>query len=94
MAQIVGYYQDNVTFEEGPFVAVDAWGWRIEVEQKGAKCPVLPDRSIYNALRRHKGKKPGKLDTFEEIAPYVDWLNQMVREGKITLEGRCWVWTG
>lgn len=84
MAQDVGYYENNVTFVEGPFVVVFANGYRIEVELKGAKCPVLPDDSIYHycknnhlACHKEQGREP--------IARTVDILNQKVRDGQIVL---------
>ena len=89
-AQIVGYFEDNVTFTEGPFVAVCINGWRIEVELKGNNCPVLPDMSIYKMLKDARGKEPGKTDWLECEAN-VNWLNEQVKRGRIVLNGKTWV---
>lgn len=90
MAQRVGYFENNVIYTEGPFVMTEALypDYRIEVEIKGHMCPAFPDLSIYELLEMegidwHKGKA-------EKIAPVVDWLNQKVREGIITLQGNIW----
>lgn len=96
MAQVVGYHEDNVVFEEGPFVAVEVGGWRIEAEFKGHKCPVLPDFSIYRLLAR-EGKHGGKYPTSDlgtaQIKETVDWLNQLVKDGEIRLwNGTTWVY--
>jgi len=90
MTQTVGYFENNVTYMEGPFVMVNANGYRIEAELKGHYCPVLPDVSIYLMLEKEKDKAPGKApDTV--IAPLVDWLNEQVKKGRIILEGNQWV---
>lgn len=86
MAQKVGYWDNNVKYTEGPFVGVNAGGWRIEVATGLANeisTPALPHFSIYRLLEIEKGKKPGKLQTFEEISIFVDWLNQEVTNGRI-----------
>lgn len=90
MAQIVGYWQDNVEFEEGPFVMVHAGGWRIEVEVKNHKCPCLPELSIYNLLDAHS-RRIYKTGSSALAAQTVDWLNEQVRAGKIVLQGKIWV---
>jgi hypothetical protein len=93
MAQRVGYFQDDVTFTEGPFVMVNANGWRIEVhngEDHGCNC-VMPALSIY-ALRKHLGYPEGKFVCADEAATLVDRLNRMVRDGKIVKMGSQWVW--
>ena len=84
MAQDVGYYDNDVTFTEGPFVVVYVNGYRIEVEQKGSRCPVLPDKSVYGYCERQKFFCH-KMQERKLIAETVDVLNQMVRGGKITL---------
>lgn len=93
MAQLVGYFEDNVKYTEGPFVVVSAGGYRIEVELKEHHCPVLPDLSVYALLQRN-GFNPHKENRIEEAEKKVDWLNQQVREGKIVLQGRMWVVPG
>ena len=96
MAQVVGYFEDNVTYEEGPFVISNPLsnGWRIEVEVKGSKTqtPALPDLSIYE-LKKKLGLE-GK--TFDKalIERICDDLNQMVRDGKIVQRCGLWVWLG
>lgn len=58
MAQRVGYFENNVIYKEGPFVMTNAGGWRIEVEQKGHQCPVMPSMTIVRPaswpLQRHR----------------------------------------
>lgn len=83
MAQTVGYYQNNPVFTEGPFVIVNANGWRIEVELKGHHCPVLPSTSIYRITE--KLGLHGKTDDKEQAAMVCDALNSMVRASAIVL---------
>lgn len=92
MAKRVGYFQDFNTpeeaaeaFSEGPFVMVNANGWRVEVELPGHICPVLPDPSVYE-LRKRLGWPAGKTYDEDKAARVVDQLNQMVRDGKIILD--------
>ena len=92
MAQEVGYFENHIEYEEGPFVMVDAHGWRVEVELKGHHCPCLPGTSIY-ALRKALGFPVGKGQQ-ERIAGQVDKLNQLVCEGYVVLENNAWVWNG
>lgn len=91
MAQVVGYFEDNVVFTEGPFVICNPWGngWRIEVEMKGHECPVLPDMSIYPTIER-LGLK-GKTHDMKQAELVCDLLNQMVRGKRIVLIGATWV---
>lgn len=91
MAQVIGYCQNDVIFEEGPFVIVNANGWRIECELKGHYCPVLPDSSIYK-LREYWGYQPGKFREQREAEELCDRLNQAVKDGVIVLDGKSWVW--
>lgn len=91
MAQRVGYFEDfhgdereAAALSEGPFVAVDAFGFRVEVYD-GGKCPHLPDMTIYELLRRN-GFNIGKTG-WEQCATKVDWLNAKVRTGDIVLRG-------
>lgn len=92
MTQSVGYFEDDVTFTEGPFVICNPLGsgWRIEAEYKGAKCPGHPDTSIYDLRQRIFGWR-GKTDSRDKITAVCDHLNRMVAEGKIVLKGNAWV---
>ena len=92
MTQVVGYYDNDVTFTEGPFVLCNprGGGWRVEVELKTHKCPVLPDRSIY-LLTLAQGLMSEKTHDFEKASKVCDWLNDQVHNGKIVLDGNCWV---
>lgn len=88
MAQRVGYFDNDVTYTEGPFVIVPANGWRIEVDH-GGRCPVLPHTSIYRRLRRN-GMDFGK--TSEDVqASVCDWLNELVRQGKLVKTDHGWI---
>lgn len=91
MAQEVGYHEDNVAYEQGPFVIVHCNGWRIEVEFKGHHCPVLPDSSIYK-ITEVLGL-PGKTNDKALAAAVCDTLNQMVADKLIQLAGKVWVGT-
>lgn len=91
MVQVVGYFENNVTFTEGPFVAVQVNGWRIECEIRGGLCPALPDITIHRMLEKEKGKVPGKLTTLERLAPYIEWLNEQVKAGRIVPSGINWI---
>ena len=84
MAQSVGYYQDDVTFSEGPFVICNPLlsGWRIEAQIVGSGTPVLPDRSIYDILSKSM-YGTGKWNDRATAEAACDWLNRLVREGKI-----------
>ena len=94
MAQVVGYFEDGVTYEEGPFVISNPLsnGWRIEAEVKGSKTrtPALPDTSIF-PLKKKLGMD-GK--TFDKaLAERVcDELNVIVRAGEIAVRRALWVW--
>ena len=90
MAQVIGYYENNVTFTEGPFVICNplANGWRIEVELKGHHCPVLPDLSICRLMESHGWH--GKTHDENKAADICDWLNGLVRCGSIVLYGNSW----
>jgi hypothetical protein len=86
MAQEVSYWADDVTYEEGPFVICNPAqnGWRIEVENKGGRCPVLPDLSIVR-LRDSLGHEKGKTHNKSLISSYCDVLNRLVKVGVIEL---------
>lgn len=83
MAQEVGYHQNNVVFIGGPFVIVNANGWRVEAELKNYYCPVLPDISIFSIMKRLGFE--GKTDNKEKAAMVCDHLNRMVLTGDIVL---------
>lgn len=85
MAQEVHYFENDVIYEEGPFVMTQINGWRIEVELKGHRCPVLPMTSIYQMLKEN-GLYDGKTDDKEKVVKAVDWLNEQVRKGNIILK--------
>lgn len=90
MAQQHGYGTNGEEFTEGPFVVVEAGGYRLEAELKGHICSVLPDSSIYEFLRAY-GMDIPKHWKFDVIAAQVDFLNQKVKEGVITLrDGKWW----
>lgn len=91
MAQTVRYYEDNVEFEEGPFVVCHMSDdrYRIEVELKNHKCPVLPDPSVCRWLDQNGLVWNTHRRTFVER--YCDNLNEMVRQGQIVLEDNSWV---
>ena len=81
MAQIVSYFDKNVSFKEGPFVVVNINGFRIECQHHDSSDPCLPMSSIYKvmAILGYEGKSNDK-----ELAFWVcDQLNQMVKDGLI-----------
>lgn len=83
MAIKVGYFQDTKDcYSEGPFVMVNASGWRIECGSKDMKCPALPDSSIYGFLRE-KGLPDSKTDDEALCACVVDYLNAKIRDGTL-----------
>lgn len=84
MAQVVGYFQNDVVFTEGPFVIVYAGGWRIEVEQKDKNHPIMTTLSIDRHIKR-LGIPYGKTRDQELAATVCDGLNAMVRAGEIVL---------
>ena len=89
MAQVVGWFENDVKFTEGPFVIVNANGWRIEVELVGHHCPVLPSISVIKIAKRlglH-----GKTYNKELAAVVCDSLNTKVQAGEIILHNDCWV---
>jgi hypothetical protein len=90
MAQIVGYYENDVKYKEGPFVICNPLGngWRIEVELKGHYCPVLPDLSIYPIIRA-LGLN-GKTHDKNLITRICDALNRMVADGEVVLVRKMW----
>lgn len=92
MAVRVPYFENTTDcYQEGPFVMVNAGGWRIEVEYEGAKCPALPDLSIYGFLKE-KGLPFDKTNDTALMECVIDYLNKIVKEGGIVKEGIAWVW--
>jgi hypothetical protein len=96
VVQLVGYFENNVSFLEGPFVLtrISGSGYRIEVEQKGHHCPVLPDSSIYALREERFNFSPGIREDLGPISRVCEALNKMVRNGEIVLEGCSWVYRG
>lgn len=91
MAQQVSYFEDNVKYEEGPFVLTEIWGdYRIEVEIDGQTCPALPASEIYALLDRH-GFQSKKTYHRELIATAVDWLNLQAANGVIAKRDGRWM---
>lgn len=85
MAIRVGYFENTTDcYKEGPFVMVNASGWRIECGYNGAKCPTLPDSSIYGFLR-DVGLPDRKTDDEALAACIVDYLNAKVKDKTIVL---------
>lgn len=85
MAQIVGFFEDDIKYQEGPFVLTKTLGgdWRIEVECKGYFCSVIPDASIQKVICDEGFFITGKL---EEKKSCVDMLNRKVKQGNIILD--------
>jgi hypothetical protein len=84
MAKLVGYRDDNVTFDCGPFVLTNPLGngYRLECQIGDSGMPVLPDSSVYELLRKN-GLKTGKWWSLEGAATVCDWLNDQVKSGVI-----------
>lgn len=89
MAQKVGYCENDIEYEDGPFVMVWASGYRIEVCLPGHHCPVLPHLDVYRFLEANGYESQKSLDK-GIIATSVDWLNLQVLEGTITLQDNIW----
>jgi hypothetical protein len=92
MAKRVGFFENtDACYEEGPFVMVMANGWRVEVGEKGMKCPILPDMSIYG-FRRDRGVPDGKLNDDHRMECVVNYLNAKVKDGTIVKKDGVYVW--
>ncbi len=97
MAQVVGYFNDNVNFSEEPFVLTNPCGngYRIEVQPpyntKIPGCPCLPHPSIYHW--RHNFTKWGEGKTHDEnlAKNVVDCLNKMVKTGDV-IRDKVGIW--
>lgn len=94
MAVRVGYFQNTRDcYSEGPFVMVNANGWRIEVDCS-SDAPTLPDNSIYYFIK-DKGLPSGKFDDEALCACIVDYLNAKVKDGTLIKDpkhGLTWIW--
>lgn len=92
MAQVVNYYENGVVYTEGPFVCTNlGTTYRVEVQcvkPQHPGCPVLPDSSIYNLLD-DEGFNTGHMN-LKGCTKIVDFLNNLVREGKIVLSSDGW----
>ncbi len=92
MAIEVGYFKNTTEcYSEGPFVMVEASGWRVEVWYRDSKCPSLPDPSIY-AFLRHHGLPDSKSDDRDRAVLIIDFLNRKAKSGELTNTGITWVW--
>lgn len=89
MAQVVGFFDDHVSYTEGPFVVgLSALGGspRTEVQRPGSGTPVIPHSSVMAYVAKLKEEQ-----VLRSCSERVDYLNQLVREGKIVLDGEVWV---
>ncbi len=88
VAQVVRYNENNVTYTQGPFVIAHATsGWRIEVELKGHKCPVLPHTSIFHLQKSVNNNWPDGTTQDQKVASnWCDYLNKLVKNGQIKEE--------
>lgn len=85
MAIEVRYFEDtDECYTEGPFVIVNASGYRIECGAKGMKCPTLPDISIY-AFLREQGLPDRKTKDKALATCIVDYLNAKVKDKTLTV---------
>lgn len=92
MAKVVGYCQNNdfdtTIYDEGPFVACQLpSGYRVEVALSGHRCPVLPDLSIYKVCDVYKKTMRGFK---EDVSGTVDFLNGLVKAGRISPDEKGW----
>jgi hypothetical protein len=92
MAIRVGYFQNTKDcYSEGPFVMVNANGWRIEVGCAEMHCPTLPDNSVY-AFLRDRGLPDYKTDDEALCECVVDYLNAKVKDGTLVRRDNNWLW--
>jgi hypothetical protein len=92
MAQKVDYYEDNVEYQGGPFVVCvlgPGNDFRVEVELKGHKCPVLPQSSIYEMMKEIDFD--GRTNDLKKINLVVDALNAFVKTGRIVCVDGAWI---
>lgn len=89
MAVVVNYWANfkssaerDEAKQEGPFVAVNVCGWRVEEVQDKGRCPVLPHYSIWY-LAEASGFGAGKTVDFAKVAQHVRFLNNAVVTGVI-----------
>lgn len=84
MAVRVGFFEDtDQCYAEGPFVMVNAGGWRVEAGSAGTKCPTMLHSSVYRFIEK-SGFRSGKHADDTKCAEVVDFLNTKVKEGVIT----------
>ncbi len=99
MAVRVGYFESPINkdiYLEGPFVMVNANGWRIEVQYKDSQgvvlsAPALPDDSIYGFLRE-RGLPTDKQIDEDLTACLVDYLNAKGKDGTLIFDKYTWTW--
>lgn len=88
MAQELDFLAVNQTLTEGPFVLVQIEeNYRVEVEQKGFKCTVLPDKSIKEMAKKEKIPLIGSKECITNV---VNLLNQKTKDGTITCPKKYW----
>ena len=98
MAQIVGYFDDDVTFEGGPFVLTNPYGngFRIECQPPHGvdkpDCPCLLDLSVYRWIENFTNWGQGKTHNRELAVSVVDQLNGMVKDGLVKRDDKGF-WT-
>jgi len=92
MAQVVGFFQDDFNYREGPFVLVrlPSGYYRLEAEMRGHHTSVFPDDSIYCLAFQEALYVPAN-GTRDYSEPVVNWLNAQVHKGRIVLDGLVWV---
>lgn len=89
MAQIIHWGDDNITFEEGPFVACQLNGYRVECRVAMSTKAALPDLSIYDLVEKELNSHPRVMGWgWEEVLQTVDWLNKQVLWGRIVFDPR------
>ena len=87
MAQEVAYCEKDIFFSEGPFVIMFAYDWRILVESKGDRYPIIPNQSIW----RFANDMLNPFESFEfkeDAEELCDWLNEQVELGAIKLNNK------
>ena len=90
MVQVVGHFENNITFE-APFVICNVGGsFRIECEIKGHRTSALAHLSIYRMLTCEMNYEPGCTHDFGLREREVNWLNAQVEIGRIVLKDDQW----
>jgi len=83
MAQVVGFFENDTVYLEGPFVlGAPPIGstMRIECESPGVRNSVMVHPTIYEMLDQERPGWRGNK------AAAVDWLNAQTREQRIVLQ--------